>query len=127
MIRRPPRSTLFPYTTLFRSQRLDAASPLISMERFGRTAQGRDLWVVTAAEGGRLDARKPTVLAQAGIHSGEIDGKDAGLMLLRDIAFRGKGGLLKGANLLFVPVFNADGHERTSPYNRPNQRGPVSQ
>src|SRR2546422_7144611 len=24
MIRRPPRSTLFPYTTLFRSERLDA-------------------------------------------------------------------------------------------------------
>jgi murein tripeptide amidase MpaA len=108
-------------------QRLDAASPLIRMERFGRTAQGRDLWVVIAGRGGTLDPAKPTVLAQAGIHAGEIDGKDAGLMLLRDIAFRGKAGLLDGANLLFVPVFNADGHERTSPYNRPNQRGPVNQ
>ena len=108
-------------------RRLDAASPLIRMETFGKTAQGRDLWVVVAGKGGRLDPKKPTVLAQAGIHSGEIDGKDAGLMLLRDIAFRGKAGLLDGANLLFVPVFNADGHERTSPYNRPNQRGPVSQ
>src|SRR2546430_13245726 len=28
MIRRPPRSTLFPYTTLFRSQRLQACDPL---------------------------------------------------------------------------------------------------
>src|SRR5256885_3687216 len=27
MIRRPPRSTLFPYTTLFRSQRLPAPKP----------------------------------------------------------------------------------------------------
>src|SRR3712207_8291198 len=27
MIRRPPRSTLFPYTTLFRSRRGDAADP----------------------------------------------------------------------------------------------------
>src|SRR3712207_8238429 len=27
MIRRPPRSTLFPYTTLFRSQALDRAGP----------------------------------------------------------------------------------------------------
>jgi murein tripeptide amidase MpaA len=107
--------------------RLDAASPLIRMERFGRTAQGRDLWVVIASKGRRFDPDKPTLLAQAGIHSGEIDGKDAGLMLLRDIAFRGKSGLLDDANLLFVPVFNADGHERTSPYNRPNQRGPVSQ
>src|SRR5687768_18008231 len=28
MLRRPPRSTLFPYTTLFRSQRLHHPSPL---------------------------------------------------------------------------------------------------
>src|SRR3712207_8002798 len=28
MIRRPPRSTLFPYTTLFRSNRLSLAGPL---------------------------------------------------------------------------------------------------
>src|SRR5260221_5029165 len=27
MIRRPPRSTLFPYTTLFRSRAVDRASP----------------------------------------------------------------------------------------------------
>src|SRR5438046_6414505 len=27
MLRRPPRSTLFPYTTLFRSQDLDGISP----------------------------------------------------------------------------------------------------
>ncbi|MBW3617226.1 MAG: M14 family metallopeptidase [Proteobacteria bacterium] len=108
-------------------RRLDAASPLIRMEVFGRTAQGRELWVVIASKGRRFDSAKPTLLAQAGIHAGEIDGKDAGLMLLRDMAFRGKDALLDGANLLFVPVFNADGHERTSPYNRPNQRGPVSQ
>src|SRR3712207_9528813 len=28
MIRRPPRSTLFPYTTLFRSRRRDEATPV---------------------------------------------------------------------------------------------------
>src|SRR2546430_4922185 len=28
MIRRPPRSTLFPYTTLFRSLRLESCEPL---------------------------------------------------------------------------------------------------
>src|SRR5256885_7329544 len=33
MIRRPPRSTLFPYTTLFRSQRqLSAVQDLIAMQ-----------------------------------------------------------------------------------------------
>jgi hypothetical protein len=34
-------------------------------------------------------------LVQAGIHSGEIDGKDAGMMLLRDIAFGGKNRLVR--------------------------------
>ena len=67
---------------------------------------------------------KPLLLVQAGIHAGEIDGKDAGMMLLRDIAFGNKKDLLKNVNLLFIPILNVDGHERVSPYNRPNQRGP---
>jgi len=105
-------------------ERLVAASPLLRIESFGRTPQGRDLYAVVASKPGRS---KPVVLVQAGIHSGEIDGKDAGLMLLRDIALRGKDRLLDNVDLVFVPIFNADGHERSSPFNRPNQRGPVSQ
>jgi len=105
--------------------RLDAASPLLSIESFGRSAQGRELYAVRAAKPGA--GPKPVLLVQAGIHSGEIDGKDAGLMLLRNIAVRGKDNLLDHADLVFVPIFNADGHERSSPFNRPNQRGPHSQ
>src|SRR5438477_4272693 len=37
MIRRPPRSTLFPYTTLFRSQILDRIGNLV--DRRGKTRQ----------------------------------------------------------------------------------------
>lgn len=102
-------------------ERLVAASPLLTLESFGTSAEGRDLYYVRARKGA---AGKPVVLAQAGIHAGEIDGKDAGLMLLRDIAFGGKDGLLDRAELVFVPIFNADGHERSSAWNRPNQRGP---
>jgi hypothetical protein len=102
--------------------RLVASAPnLLSVETFGQTAQGRPLYFVRARKGG---AGKPVVLVQAGIHSGEIDGKDAGLMLLRDIAHRGKDRLLDRVDLVFVPIFNADGHERSGPWNRPNQRGP---
>src|SRR3989442_4741871 len=36
MIRRPPRSTLFPYTTLFRSLRLLARDPERGVRRGGR-------------------------------------------------------------------------------------------
>lgn len=105
--------------------RLVAASPLLRLEVFGRSAEGRDLYAIRASKPG--GGRKPLLLAQGGIHAGEIDGKDAGLMLLRDIALRGKDGLLDKADFLFVPIFNVDGHERTSPWNRPNQRGPHSQ
>src|SRR2546427_5085512 len=35
MIRRPPRSTLFPYTTLFRSRRLERESVVIVLVRRG--------------------------------------------------------------------------------------------
>ena len=114
-------------------KRLDAASRLISLKEFGRSAQGRALWVAIAAKGGAFNPRaahrsgRPTLLVQAGIHSGEIDGKDAGLMLLRDIALRGKASLLDSVNFLFVPIFNVDGHERSSEWNRPNQRGPARQ
>ena len=109
--------------------RLAAASPRVRLESFGTTPQGRDLVVavVSSDPAGKLDPAKPVVLVQAGIHAGEIDGKDAGLMLLRDIAVGGKAHLVDHVNLLFVPVFNADGHERISRFNRPNQRGPENQ
>ncbi|MGH9908217.1 MAG: M14 family metallopeptidase, partial [Pyrinomonadaceae bacterium] len=75
------------------------------------------------------DARKAgraVVLIQACIHSGEPDGKDAGLALLRDIAItKTQTGLLENVVLLFVPIYNTDGHERSSPYNRINQNGPA--
>ncbi len=109
------------------------ASPWLELRTFGVSAEGRPLYFVIASKEARQDASshrgsaRPNLLAQAGIHAGEIDGKDAGLMLLRDLAFGGKDGLLDKANLLFVPVFNADGHERSSEWNRPNQRGPIRQ
>ena len=114
-------------------EKLDTASPLIRMESFGQSPEGRDLLVVfVSKDGAAFDPEKPVLLVQAGIHPGEIDGKDAGMMLLRDIAFgRGafpaKDALLDKVNLVFVPIFSVDGHERASPYSRPNQRGPVVQ
>ncbi len=102
-------------------ERLAKASPLISVENFGQTGEGRDLLMVRASKGG---SGKPVVLVQAGIHAGEIDGKDAGLMLLRDIAMRGKTHLLDKVDLVFVPILNIDGHERASPWNFLHVRGP---
>ena len=68
---------------------------------------------------------RPVVLAQGGIHAGEIDGKDAGFLALRELLEgRVSPGVLGRVTLVFVPVFNVDGHERVSRTNRPNQIGP---
>ena len=117
-------------TTMAYLQKLVDSSPLLELEQFGRSAQGRALYVVKASSQLHKIAQnpdRPLLLVQAGIHSGEIDGKDAGLMLLRDIAHGDKASLLDNADLLFVPIFSADGHERRSAHNRMNQRGPVIQ
>lgn len=105
--------------------RLDAASDLIRIEEFGVSPEGRPIYAVIASkDGAKLDPNKPLLLVQAGIHPGEIDGKDAGMMLLRDMAFYGKDGLLDKVNLILIPILSVDGHERSGAYSRPNQRGP---
>ncbi|MCW3172329.1 M14 family metallopeptidase [Shewanella subflava] len=98
----------------------------------GKSPQGRDIWMIIASKEGAGSAQqlsknnKATVLVQAGIHSGEIDGKDAGMMLLRDMAFGTKQSLLDNVNFLFIPILSVDAHERSTEYNRVNQRGPVN-
>ncbi|WP_292091495.1 M14 family metallopeptidase [Brevundimonas sp.] len=105
--------------------RLDQASDLIRIEQFGTSPEGRPIYAVIASkDGATFDPKKPVLLAQAGIHPGEIDGKDAGMMLLRDIALYGKSDLLDRANLILIPILSVDGHERSGAYSRPNQRGP---
>jgi hypothetical protein len=111
-------------------RQLQRRSPLVRMEQFGETAQGRAMYVVVLSSKGRFtpnrahSENKPVVLISNGIHSGEICGKVASLMLMRDLAGGDLEGLLDKVTLLIVPIFNADGHERTSVHNRLNQNGP---
>src|SRR3712207_8271119 len=51
MIRRPPRSTLFPYTTLFRSEREEAADPRRAQAREHLDERGRRLGEEVGARG----------------------------------------------------------------------------
>ena len=112
-------------------RRLEAASTSIRVLSFGTSGQGRDLVLVVAAkdraftpEAARASG-KPVVLVQCGIHSGEIEGKDAMLALLRDIAVTGRQqDLLDHCILLVVPMLSPDAHERRSRFNRINQNGP---
>jgi murein tripeptide amidase MpaA len=110
--------------------RLAAASPDVRLESFGRSAEGRELPLVIVSTDGAFTpeaarrAGRPVLLIQNGIHAGEIDGKDACLILLRDFVTGRRPGLFAGVTVLIVPIYNVDGHERVSPYNRPNQNGP---
>lgn len=99
---------------------------------FGRTPQGRPMLALAVSRTGALSAAQakqkgvPVLLVQGGIHAGEIDGKDAGFLALREaLENKAAPGALDKQVLLFVPVFNVDGHERFGKNNRPNQRGPV--
>jgi len=110
---------------------LDDASPVLRYSTFGKSPQGRALPLLIADRNGNFTpeaVRKSgnvVLLIDACIHAGESDGKDAGLMLLRDIAFsKNCTALLDHVTILFVPIFNTDGHERFGPYNRINQNGP---
>ena len=118
--------------TIAYCRKLAAASPLIRYMEFGRSGEGRALPLVVAAQGDTFTpeaahrAGKVVVLIQANIHAGETDGKDAGLALLRDIVItKTRAALLEHVVALFIPIYNVDGHERRSPYNRINQNGPA--
>ena len=113
--------------------RVAAAFPgQVRIENFGRSGEGRDLKIVILAKDGVFEpgaihaSGRVLLLVQNAIHAGEMDGKDACLALLRDLVLdqAGTRGLLDHAVLVFIPVYNVDGHERRSAYNRINQNGP---
>ena len=61
---------------------------------------------------------------QANIHAGEVEGKEATLMLARDIVLDPKLPYLDKIVLLIAPIFNADGNDKMDPANRRGQVGP---
>lgn len=106
---------------------------------FGKSPEGRDLpLLILSARGVRTPAEAhglglPVVLIINGIHAGEVEGKEASLMLARDLLDGPPGHLLDRMVLLIVPLFNPDGNDRISPANRrldiaklEGQNGPVS-
>jgi hypothetical protein len=103
----------------------------VRCERFGTSPEGRPMLALVATRTGASTPEAarargvPVVLVQGGIHAGEIDGKDAGFLALRQV-LEGEAapGALESQVLVFVPVFSVDGHERFGAWNRPNQRGP---
>jgi len=112
-------------------KKLAHASDWITYSSFGISPQGRELPLLVVDKNGNFDPESVrssgnlVLLVEAGIHPGEIDGKDAGLMFIRDMVIHKQfPELLENITLLFIPILNVDGHERFGPYNRINQNGP---
>lgn len=110
---------------------VDRASPLVSVTSFGYSFEGRALPLAIV---GRLADRSPAavrasgrlrVYIQANIHAGEVEGKEAALALVRDIARGAHAPWLDSMVLLVNPIYNADGNERVTLTSRGLQHGPI--
>ena len=108
---------------------LSESSPRVHMEVVGETPEGRELPILVLADppvsdpsevGDRLVA-----FAWAGIHSGEVCGKPATLILAREMAQAAEHPLLEDLVVVFLPLLNADGYDRMDPNNRRGQQGPA--
>jgi len=117
--------------TIDYSKMLANESSKVNYTSIGISPQGRDIPLLIVDKNGYTSPEKirkagrVIVLAEASIHSGEPDGKDAGLMFIRDIALFDKyPGILDNVSFLFIPIFNVDGHEDFGAHYRINQNGP---
>ena len=112
-------------------ERLDDRSDLVRLDTIGKTTEGRSIPMLVVADPPVASAEeakgsgKLVVLAIGAIHGGEVCGKEALLMLVRELTERPDHPLLNDLILCVVPVFNADGNERIAPDNRPGQVGPA--
>ncbi len=115
---------------------LATGSPALQVLSFGYTQEGRSIPLVAWDPGraapasetatlGRDGDDRVRVLVLANIHAGEVEGKEASLILLRELAAGAHAEWSDSLLLLFAPIYNADGNERIALDNRPLQNGPL--
>lgn len=112
---------------------VDAASPIITYTTYGTTFEGRPMPM--AVVGTNLKAITPAAVKATGklrvhiqgnIHAGEVEGKEAALVLLREFAMGQHKDWLQNMVFLITPIFNADGNEKFAMNNRGPQNGPIN-
>lgn len=132
-----PEATAYRETSRYADVRsfLDSMTALhlpLALGSIGKTTDGRDIPYIIASRPGvstPAEARqlgRPIVYVQANIHGGEVEGKDALLALVRDLAIAPRPNALDSVVLIAVPIYNADGNEKLAPQsrNRTDQNGP---
>jgi len=105
---------------------LDARSELLQVQKIAKTLLDRDIVVAIMSDppvyqpGDLANSDRPVVLIVNNVHGGEYAGKDATLMLMRDLVLGELKPLLKKVVVLIVPTINPDGAEV---YRRTNEQG----
>ncbi|MFN0058386.1 MAG: M14 family metallopeptidase [Planctomycetota bacterium] len=115
----------------FLSALLTRGAPF-AVERLGLSTHGRESPLVIVSHppvANASDARragKLVIYLQANIHGGEVEGKEAAQVLLREFAAGEHRALLEHLVLLITPVYNCDGNENLAPglKARAHQNGP---
>src|SRR5260221_9652709 len=112
---------------------VDEASPIVFYTTYGTTTEGRAMAMAVIGTGLK-DASAASVKAsgklrvhiQANVHAGEVEGKEAALVLLRDLALGRHKEWLQSMVFLVTPDYNADGNEKVALTNRQRQNGPIN-
>ena len=112
---------------------VDEASPIIFYTTYGKTSEGRDMPLAVVGTGLKdfspaavRATGKLRVHIQGNIHAGEVEGKEAAQVLLRQFAMGQHADWLQSTVFLITPIFNADGNEKFSMTNRGPQNGPIN-
>ncbi len=102
-------------------------SPYIQISTLGKSPMGKDIPIVilsnpsvSTPEQAKASG-KPVVYIQGNIHAGEVEGKEAVMMMIRDILLGNKLSLLDNQIILFVPIYNSDGNDKMAKGLRPTQ------
>lgn len=112
------------------AEQLAEDSSLVVLDQLGESGEGRTLPLLIIADPPIASAKearnsgKLIALLIGNIHGGEVCGKEALLMLARELVMTDSHPLLEDVIVCIAPLYNADGNERMAPGNRPGQVGP---
>ncbi len=101
-------------------------SDKIEILKLTTSAEGRLVPLVVISSDGIKSPKelilsgKPAVLIMANIHAGEIEGKEATLMLTRDFVENKDNHHLENQVVLVIPIFNPDGNDKFGKNRRDN-------
>lgn len=106
---------------------IKSKSPYIQVSSIGKSTMGKDIPLVILSKTPVKDgaearaAGKTVVYLQANIHAGEVEGKEAVMMLMREILLGSKTYLLDNLVIVIVPIYNTDGNDKMAKGTRPTQ------